>query len=94
MEQFTVLLGALVPLVLGTISQPIAEFLFKLNATIDRLAVFPKRVVVVVIAFLLTSLAGYLNAVLPESLALFDAGAVEAALAAGYAMVIHKSGKA
>jgi len=93
MEHLIALGTAVVPLIIGTVSQPLAELIFKVNAAIDKLPALVKRIVVIVIAYGLGFVASFLDVVLPESLALFESGHVMAALSAAFAMIIHQASK-
>ena len=84
------LLEALVIPVTGIVSFYVFGWVKNVASFLDGAPAMVQRVLVVVVAWLLGVLASVLNVALPDTLAALDIGAVETAVSAGFAMLLHQ----
>lgn len=89
MDAILNLVDLLIPVVIGLVSKPIFGWIKQAIAVLDRLPDWAQQILVVVQAWGLALIGGWLALQLPENLQLIEIGNVEALLGALFAMLRH-----
>jgi len=79
------------PTIIGILTVPAMRGLKLAIPAVDGLVPWAQQIAVVVIAVILTQLGAFLNVQLPTELSLLTANDLEAVMAGGIALAVHKS---